>query len=323
MAKTVTTGNNSQSGKPERGDDVEMILADELALADRALRGVPPVLTHMLASSRQTLVSDAIVARLRGILTSLSAQLIAAMNETAKPIDNGQAIDQLTDLLAGDSVVLSYCYALAMEAHLTERLEHRASIDPVVSLLLQELIASDNPQTAELAMTALAAQSRFIQSQRRMDLPLSELPADLFQTVLKRWEKQHKNDPKVADASKRLKAQYDEGATRVGLLARLISSMKGGAIAALELEHAGLGLFVTALSMLSKQPRELSILACHEQQTARLVLSLRAAGASAASIERQFLILEPVDRLPGDIATLAQDRAAALLKQVQTKGRLG
>lgn len=320
MGEMVTEGRKSHSEIPDRASDVELVLRDELARADRSLRGVQPVLTHMLASSGHTLVSDAIVARLRGMLGSLAVQLISAKAGSAKPHDDIREVDRLADSLSGDSVVLSYCYALAMEGHLTERLEQRVSLDPILSPLLQELIASDVPETAELAMTTLAAQSRFIQSQRRMELPLSELPAELFHTVLKLWEKRAKGDPAVAPAIKQLKAHYDEGASRVGLMARLVSSMKGGAIAALEVEHAGLALFASALSRLAKQPRELAILACHDQQVARLALCLRAAGLSPEAIERQFLALAPADRLPGEIASLSPARAAAVLKQARTKG---
>ncbi|QFT77977.1 hypothetical protein [Erythrobacter sp. THAF29] len=297
--------------------DVEHILKDELARGDKALRGVPPVLTHLLASSGQAMVSDAIVARLRGMLEALAGQLLAGKGDQSP---EGREIDQLCDSLAGDSIVLSYCYALAMEALLTERLEQRASLDPVLSPLMQELIASEDAATGELAMNALAAQSRFIQSQRRMDLPLSELPAELFHAVLKRWETQNRADPAIAPAVKALKLSYDEGSSRVGLLARLVSAMRGGAIAALDLEHAGLALFVSALSALSRQPRELAILACHERQAARLALSLRAAGLEPEAIERQFLLLDPAERLPTGIGSIDRNRAAELLSNANPQG---
>lgn len=297
--------------------DVEHILKEELARGDKALRGVPPVLTHMLASSGQAMVSDAIVARLRGMLEALANQLLGAKSD-ASP--NGREIDWVCERLAGDSVVLSYCYALAMEAHLAERLERRGSLDPVLSPLMQELIASEDAATGELAMNALAAQSRFIQSQRRMDLPLSELPAELFHAVLKIWETQDRSDPAVAPAIKSLKSTYDEASSRVGLFARLVSAMRGGVIAALELEHAGLALFVSALSALAKQPRELAILACHERQAARLALSLRAAGLEVDAIERQFLLLDPAERLPGGIASIDRSRAAELLSNANPQG---
>ncbi len=295
---------------------VEAILKDELARGNRALSGVAPVISHMLESSGHALVSDAIVARLRGMLNDLALQLLSAGQSATEhdKVDEG-AIDQVADTLSSDGEVLNHLYALAMEGHLTERLEQRSSVDPVLSPLLQELIASDKPTIAELAMATLAAQSRFTQSQRRMELPLGELPSQLFVNVLKRFKKSKFDIEPAAmsNAIKALKVGYDEGAGRLGLLARLVSSMRGGAVAALELDHAGLALFTSGIAALSRQPRDLAILACHERQAARLALSLRAAGLSAEAIERQFLLVEPAEMLPDGIAAMAPGKAQDLL----------
>lgn len=289
---------------------VDVILRDELARANRALRGVAPVISHMLENSGHTLVSDAIVARLRGMLAHLARQLLAA-DQSANPA----LVDALADRLAADNDLLNHLYALAMEGHLTERLEQRASIDPVLSPLVQELIASDQPAVAELAMASLAAQSRFTQSQRRMELSIDELPSALFLSVVQRFcEAKLGLDAKaVEEAAQVLKAGYDEGAGRLGLLARLVSAMGEGAIAAMELEHAGLALFASAMASRSKQPRDLALLACHQRQAARLALSLRASGLDTPSIERQFVLLEPAEMLPDGLAALAPVRAQELL----------
>lgn len=316
----IREGAEPEGAQPDDAKDrreIERALKDELASGDRVLRGVPPVLTHMLASPGQSMVSEAIVSRLRGMLEGLAHQLLRSKKDPGSP---EREVDRLSTALSGDSVVLSFCYALAMEAHLTERLERRASIDPVLSPLMQELVASNVPSTAELAMNTLAAQSRFIQAQRRMELPLSELPAELFHTVLKRWESLDRGDPAVAPAVKALKSSYDEGSSRVGLLARLVSAMRGGALAALEIEHAGLALFASALASLSKQPRELAVLACHERQAARLALSLRAAGLDSPVIERQFLLLDPSTRLPVEIGSISVSRAAEMLSGANARG---
>ncbi|MEE4206634.1 MAG: hypothetical protein V2I39_10085 [Erythrobacter sp.] len=301
---------------------VERILSEELARGDRSLRGVAPVLAHMLASSGQSLVSDAIVARVRGMLEHLARQLLAA--ERTEVLGNAvhsspapaEAVDALAEQLALDHVVLGHSHVLAMESHLAERLERRASIDPVLSPLLQELIASDKPQIAELAMATLAAQARFVQSQRRMDMPLAELPAELFLGVVACWEGAARGSERGGvprGAVERLKRSYDEGASRAGLLARLVSAMGSGAVAALELEHAGLALFATALASITRQSRENAVIACHASQAARLALSFRAAGMDAQAIERQFMLLEPGVRVPAVIGDLGPDRARAIL----------
>ncbi|KPQ22796.1 MAG: hypothetical protein HLUCCX21_05985, partial [Porphyrobacter sp. HL-46] len=57
---------------------VEAILRDQLVREERALGSVVPVLHHLLASEGQTLVSEAVLARVRGMLADLAAQLLAA-----------------------------------------------------------------------------------------------------------------------------------------------------------------------------------------------------------------------------------------------------
>ena len=293
---------------------VELVLKDELARGDRALSGVAPVLTHLLASTGRSLVSEAIVARLRGMLTDISSQLKrASIDPDAAPA--AELVDRFVDQLSGDSAMLSHCYALAMEGYLVERLEQRAQLDPVLSPLMQELIGSQLPSVGELAMSSMAAQSRFVQSQRRMQLPLGELPAELFHAVVRKWEAHCERSGLFSSQAgvSDLKRDFDEGASRIGQLARLVSSMRGGAQAALDLEHAGFALFATALSALTRQPRELAVLACHEGQVARLALMLRAAGLDQATIERQFLVLEPDQRVPRDIGEVTQQQAQSLI----------
>lgn len=287
----------------------DLIVSDELARGNRALRGVAPVIAHLLESDGTALVSDAIVARLRGKIFDLSRQLLAATMG-----DRGQA-EKLADHLAADEAVIDHLYAVAMEGHLTERLEQRASLDPVLSPMLQELIASDQPATAELAMGVLAAQSRFCQSQRRMELPLGELPPELFDRVL---ESLSAHDLAIdaavlSEGLASLRRDYDEASGRIGLLTRLVSSLRGGAIAALDLGHAGLALFTSALAVLTRQDRDIAVLACHERQAIRFALSLRAAGAEAEAIESQLALLGGTQEIPSGVATMSVARAQELL----------
>lgn len=296
---------------------VEAILRDELARESRAAAAVVPVLRHLLASDAHALVSDAILARVRGMVADCAAQLLAAMAgrdpATRSPaMADPAALDHWTAALLGDGPLLAFCHTLANESLLTERFQQRHAIDPVLCPLVQELIASDDPAIAALAMSALAAQSRFIQSQRRMELPLGELPAELFHAVVAR-ALAHAADDTVRTGLERLQRSYDEAASRLGLIARLVAAMRRGVVAALALDHAGLALFASALSSQSRQPRHTGVLACHEGQGARLALALRSAGLSLPMIERQFLLIEPAARMPRAIASLSPERAAALL----------
>ncbi|MEQ5786588.1 hypothetical protein J3454_01630 [Erythrobacter sp. NFXS35] len=296
---------------------VETILRENLVRENRAIDAVVPVLRHLLVSEGQRLVSDAILARVRGMLSDLAAQLLAAADGRDPALNvvgriDADARDALAESLAADRGLLTLCHALAVESHLAERIHLQRGIDPVLSPLLQELIASDEPVIAELAMNLLAAQSRFIQSQRRMELPLSELPAELFHAVLSAHANP-RSDTAAGEALARFQQNYDEATTRIGLLARLVAAMRRGAVAALALDHAGLGLFASTLAALSRQPRAHAVLACHEQQGARLALGLRAAGLGPDAIERQFLLVDPAARMPSDLAAISSDRARILL----------
>ncbi len=298
----------------QMADHVEITLKQALAVEDRALGGVSPVISHLLASTGHSLVSDEIVARLRGMMADLSDQIVSASFKQSGAGMQSLS-DRFADQLSGESALLSHCYALAMEGHLTDLIARRSRIDPVLTPLAQELVASDEPAIAEMAMGFLAAQARFLQHQLRMQMPLLELPAELFHSVLRRWEnfcEREEVTPPIS-AIQELKNAFDESSGRVGLLARLVSSMRGGAVAALDLDHSGLALFVSALSSLTRQPRELAVLACHERQVARLVLSLRAAGLDGHAIERQMLVLQPHERAPAGIGEISPRSAQNLL----------
>jgi len=81
--------------------------------------------------------------------------------------------------------------------------------------------------------------------------------------------------------------------------------------AALELEHAGLALFLTALARGAGIDRDEATLATARGQLPRLVVALAAAGASRAAIEHLVLTFHPDAALPVDLPDAAQ--AAALL----------
>ncbi|WP_086607628.1 hypothetical protein [Erythrobacter donghaensis] len=284
---------------------VEAILADALARESRALGAVVPVLRHLLMSEANGLMSDAILARVRGMVGDLAAQLLAAAggHDPATRLSSPAERDPLAERLMAHEALLAHCHALATESLLAEKLQQRHAIDPVLSPLLQELIAAEDTAIASLAMSTLAAQSRFVQSARRMELPLSELPAELFHDLIAH----------AGAGGAEVQAGYDEAASRIGLLARLVAAMRRGALAALAIDHAGLALFASALAAAARQPRAQAVLACHEGQGLRLALMLRAAGQSLPAAERQLTLLDPAARLPRGFADLTEARAAALI----------
>ncbi|GGD92979.1 hypothetical protein GCM10011515_10900 [Tsuneonella deserti] len=288
---------------------IEAAVGEELARGDAVLRTAGPVLGHLLSTRHSSLFSDEIVSRVRGMVGDLARQLLfaratAAGEKDARAHAGHDTPDLAANLLADQRLVL-HCHALALEWQLASRLEARSAIDPVLSPLLESLIASDDPTTASMAMAALAAQARFVQFQRRMELPLDELPAEHFHIAITALERECGGDDEAARlAAKSLRDGYDEGASRLGLLARLIHAMGAGALAALSVNHAGAAIFLTALAATTHQQRDLAILSTNERQIVRLALSLRAAGLKPRAIEEQFVHLHPDLNVPQELTAL-------------------
>lgn len=299
---------------------VEALLRAELAHGDVVLGTIGPVLGHLLANHDHSLFSDEIVSRVRGMVGDVARQLLVARAEAANALDPRADADakrdDLTMRLLSDSRLVGHCHALALEGHLTGRLENRSAIDPVLSPLLQALIASDDAGTASVAMAALAAQARFVQAQRRMELPLGELPADTFHAVIATWigDEGGDIDEPVALSVDRLRKSFDESAGRIGLLARLVAGMGAGSRAALSVSHAGTAIFLSALAATARWDRDLATVVTNDRQLARLALSLRAAGLKPREVEEQFLHIHPDTALPDGFEMLRADRAASMLE---------
>lgn len=295
---------------------VEDALREALAQGDAAIGTVGPILRHLLASDGNSLFNEEIVARVRGMLDHLAGQLLdaAAAGTGTRTHDHPPAtVELVVSAIAAQPALLAHLHALALEFQLTERLQARLSLDPVLSPLLQALVASPDPATAASAMALLAAQARFMQTQRRMHLPLAELPADLFHAAMQLLALVPGAPAALAAAETALRDNYDEGRSRLGLLDRLVLGMGGGATVALAISHAGTALFLTAVAAGSGQRRDLTALAGHEGQLARLALALRAAGARPEAAEEQILAIHPEASLPAGLTMLTPDRAAALL----------
>lgn len=312
---------------PANASPVESALREELAMGDALLGTIEPILGHLLANHDHSLFSDEIVSRVRGMAADLAHQLLLAHARNAGQGDPHRFADHHTSALAsrliGQGALISHCHALAVEAQLAGRFETRQGMDPVLSPLLQALVASDDAPVASLAMSVLTAQARFIQRQRRMELALADLPADLFHRatqVLVEFAGDTALEGAAATAAT-LRDSYDESASRPGLLERLVHEMGGGARAALSVGHAGVAIFLSALAAISKQPRDLVVISTNDQQAARLALALRAAGLKATEVEQQFAYFNPETPLPEDFGMLRIDRAETLLAESDCAGR--
>ena len=301
-------------------DSVEQLLREELARGDVTIATTRPILRHLLANDDHALFSDEMIARVRGMMLDVAGQLLFAEATVAEARDRAAYVAERRDALAQalfeDTAFLAHAHALALEAQLAERLQVRSGIDAVLSPLVQELAASRDEVAAGLAMTVLAAEARFLQHCRRMELPLGELPGDLFHKALLLL-RAHGGGQTAEQAERQLRDAYEEAAGRLALLARLVMAMGGRAVRALAIDHAGLAIFATALAMASGQERDLAVLSFADRQFARLALALRAAGLKPRAVEEQFLFLHPEIALPEGFEMLAADRAAALLAASQ------
>ncbi|KHK91588.1 hypothetical protein [Novosphingobium malaysiense] len=316
-----------QAVHPANGENVEAVLREELARGDAMAQTVLPVLRHLVAAEDSSVFSDEILARVRGMLADLAGELLAVLAAGDEPTDIGIDAEHLTQAFIDNPGLLSHLHALALEWQLTERLQVRLSLDPVVSPLMQNLIASPDAATQDLAMTFLAGQARWCQAQRRMKLPLRELPGELLHAVLLTMRLVAQEAPRAADrvsyAEAAVRQSYDEGASRLGLASRLIMNLGSGAQAALSVNHAGVALFLSALAAGSGQDRDAVTFSTHEAQVARMALALRSAGLKPAAVEEQFLALHPEVTLPPGFERLGPDLAAAILSSGQSAGRFG
>lgn len=298
-------------------DAADHPLRAALARGDRAHARSAPALRHLLAAPDQSLIEEAVVAQVRGMLANLASQLVEARLRS-RPVDAATQDAMLARLLLEDDL-RAHCQALALEWRLARKLESGLAIDPVLSPLLQAWVAEADAATGSLAMAALAAQARFAQAQRRMQLPLAELPAELFHAVLAAAREviPDTDADAVAQADARLRGDYEEGASRLALLARLVREAGAQTPRALSVEDAGVALWLSALAARSGESRDRTACAAADPHLGRLLLTLRAAGAMPAEAERQALRIQPDADLPRGLADVGTREAAQWLVDVQ------
>ncbi|MXO93089.1 hypothetical protein GRI62_05645 [Erythrobacter arachoides] len=303
---------------------VEDILREELAHGDVIIATARPILRHLLANDDHALFSDEVIARVRGMMVHVARQMLFVLADEAGVADRAAFADAREEAIAvsllEDSDLLGHAHALCIEAQIALRLQHRSGIDAVLSPLLQELAASSDQAMAAAAMRVLSAQARYRQQQHRMEFPLSELPQALFDRALAIFASHTADMGQPADLARAsLQGAYDPDANRIGRILRLVSAMQHRATRALEVDHAGVSIFVVALSLACGQNRDTVILSLGENQCARLALSLRAAGLGQKAVEEQFLYLHPEIELPDGFDRIRVDRASAMLAAAQVE----
>jgi hypothetical protein len=275
---------------------LEAKLRERLASGDAAVGAAGPALRRLLEEGANPLLGEDIVAGVRGMASDLARQLIEAR---AQVPGEGAAIGaEAGPALAGEIVrnpaMLGHLHALALEWRLTQRLQAHLVVDPVLPPLLQHAASVPDLSASVPAMQLLASQARFCQAQRRMQLPLGELPGDLLHGALLAMRalagSAADDQSTMADAA--IRARHDESQ---------------------RLEDAGAAIFLTALALASGQDRDLAVLSSDQSQFTRLGLSLRAAGLTGEAAAQQLLLLHPDLALPHELGELSCDSAAAIL----------
>ena len=298
---------------------VDADLRAELARGDMALSTVTPVLTHFLNTHDRSLFSDSIIARVRGMLRSAAYRLLRVEAEEIGANDAFAYAESRADALAEEltrhASFLGHCHALSIEWQLADRLRSRNGIDPVLSPLLQSLIASNDGELSSAAMGTLAAQARFFEQQKRMEMPLAELPYDQFANLVGVWRRQREDvtDDLASTVESRIRQTRSENEARLSLLGRTFRALGKRTDVALSLTHAGAALFLTALAHKAGQERDIAVISTNDRQLLRFALSLRAAGLNPAETRAQLRCLHPEATLPTAVDQVTTQDARALL----------
>lgn len=303
------------------GKTVEAVLREELSRGDAAARTALPVLRHLVTAQDSSLFSEDIIARIRGMIASLVGGFLDVGAGTVKrdlrPGHSAGEVGRLRQAFLDKPAMLSHLHGIALEWQLTERLQVRSAVDPVLPPLLQRLIAAPDPAIRDAAMKFVAAQARWCQSQRHMTLSPEELPEDLFHAAYAVVRSHLADVPAAAagaDAAEAaLPRQHDESTRRIDLAANLITMLGNEKDGALSIDQAGVALFLTALARASREERDMVIFSTPESQAIRLSLSLCSAGLDKANVERQFLVLHPDVVLPSALGAVDAQMAAAIL----------
>lgn len=294
---------------PASGDAVESALRADLARADAVAETVQPILRQLIAADDTSLFSDEIIARMRGLLSDVARGLVEALVGQPVPQDE---VDLLARTLMDDAALLAHVHALALEWQLTERLHARFALDPVASPLVRELISSSDVEVQRTVRAFLAEQARWCQAQRRMELPLRDLPDTIlvviFGTLRAMIGEGSALAERAATVETGIRQSREKNAPRMQLAAPVIAVGR-----ALSAAHAGVALFLSALAAAAGLPRDRVVLLTHESQAPSFALALRAAGSELAAINQQFLLFHPEVQVPAGLEQLDPTLAAALL----------
>jgi hypothetical protein len=303
-----------------------------LARASAALDSTAPILRHLVRGEERELFGDALIAQVRGMVDDVARQLAVAQAQAggadAGVEPDGDEVAGFSALLCANGAFLAAVHGQALEWQLARRLEQDHGVDMIVPPLLEAVMANPDGAGSEhgsaaLAMAVLVAQARFCQAQRRMALPLEELPQDLLRIALGTLHARAQDDAEAQSraiiAERSLRLRFDAERGRLALLRRLVDGLPAAA-PALDPLHAGPALFLTALARAMGAPREDAALLVAPSHLTRLALVLRAAGVDGDAVRAHVAVFHPEALVPQGIAALSPDAAAARLAQAGLGG---
>ncbi|WP_379550556.1 hypothetical protein ACRAQ7_12470 [Erythrobacter sp. W53] len=300
-------------------------LSEALARNNTLQPKLGPMLELLLSSQDQTLFSDAIITRIRGMLLSIARHVLRhqaeAMGERAADAFVFARSEDLAVQLSTHQPLILHCHALALETQCMDRMQSLYGLDPVLTPLIQDMISSEDAGLASAAMALLASQTRFTQFQKRLELPLTELSADLFHSVLTTWHgaSDETDVDSLARAETKLRSEFDEGKSRISLLDRVISTLGGAGDQTLEIDQAGVSLFLSAIASSVGMRRDQAALATHETQIARLLLALRSTGRKPQDCEAAVLRIHPEAEVPYGLDQIGTREAKAMMSVISSK----
>jgi len=319
-----TTGMQTPASLSGDGD---AWLASGLARASAALDSTAPILRHLVLQEDRDVFGDAVIAHVRGMVADVARQLSLALCEAGGAgegvVPSEIDVAAFSALLCGNGVFLAAMHGQALEWQLAQRLEQDHGVDMAVAPLIADAVAAQDGARSALAMAVLVAQSRFCQAQRRMQLPLDELPQDLFRIALGTLQA-HAHERSEQDreearsraiiAERSLRLRFDAERGRNALLRRLVDALPVPHDALNPL-RAGPALFLTALARAMHAPREDAALLLAPAQMTRLVLVMRSAGVDGAALRATLGVFHPETVVPKDLDAMPPETAAACLAQ--------
>lgn len=307
---------NFAGAQSATAEAAESLVRADLAHGEAVLASIRPVLRRLVANEDHSVFSEEAVARTRGLIESLAVRLVSQAGDGVVRDGALAPVGELIGALAAQPELLAHCHALVLEGQLGERLEREARIDAVLPPLLQAQITSAipdaaAPDAASIAMALFAAQARFVQGHRRMEIMPGELPADLLHGVLAAFVQTCGNGAERVAGE--IRAEFDEARSRLALLGRVALGLGDNFDLALEPDQAGVALFVTALALMAGQDRDAVVLAMTDGQQARLALLLAIAGLAPAAVETVLLKLHPDAMVPRHCLGVSREQAETLL----------